>query len=231
MAGRILSEGHRKGGSQANTTRDKQGEESGNQDYRTAEDKRVDADKWMYRDNYKELTRAGTLLPHRGNPSGVTRSTYWPDREGKAHNDPAMEDTKQTRKHTIEALQQLWIKEDSMWDTQAVFGPYRKQLRLFSDTYQQRRIKLLGHVIRASDDDPMRKVTFRPGTIKPWGTPVRRVGRPRMQWLRGAKTQAWKKLRHMEDTQGSDKPYKRKKYKGKKLQEAYLHLWAEDREY
>ena len=126
-------------------------------------------------------------------------------------------------------LQELWIKEDSKWETHLVTGPYRKQLRPFSHDYKQRQTKLLGHVIRADNNDPMRKVTFRPNSIRAWRTPLRRVGRPREQWITGAKKQAWKKCRHMQDKQGWKNPTRRTKYKGKPLQEAYLFTWAEER--
>ena len=39
------------------------------------------------------------------------------------------------------------------------------------------------------------------------------------------------KCRHMEDRQGHSKPDKKTKYKGKDLQEAYIHTWAEDRHF
>jgi hypothetical protein len=138
---------------------------------------------------------------------------------------------KNEEQHTLDALKMLWVKEDTTWDTQAVWGPYKKRLRPFSEDYKHRQTKLLGHVIRASNEDPMRKVTFRPNTIRAWGTPLRRVGRPKNQWLHSAKTQVWKKCRHMEDRQTHNRPNKRTKYKGKRLQEAYIHLWAEDRYY
>ena len=77
----------------------------------------------------------------------------------------------------------------------------------------------------------MRKVTFKPDTIRNWNTPLRRVGRPKEQWIQSAKKQVWKKCRHLEDRQGSRKPDKRTKYKGKPLQEAWIHTWAEERHF
>ena len=133
--------------------------------------------------------------------------------------------------NTLEMLQELWIKEDTKWETAKVMGPHKKQLRAFSEDYRHRQTKLLGHVIRADNHDPMRKVTFRPNSIRNWRTPLRRVGRPEEQWTEGAKKQAWKKCRHMQDRQGNKKPDKRTKYKGKPLQEAYLHSWADGRHF
>ena len=131
----------------------------------------------------------------------------------------------------LEALRMLWIKDDACWDTTEVLGEHRKQLKPFSTEYKQRKIELLGHVIRAGEEDPMRKVTFQAGTIKDRGFAQRRVGRPKQQWLFEAKNLAWKKCRYMEDRQGCTRQDKRTKYKGKDLQEAYLHTWAEERHF
>ena len=204
-------------------------------------------------------------MTHRGNPSGITRSSYWPKRTGlrpdeegntapdtptEQHDNTTTEnklpkttgasaEPEQTthtpgneeEQHSLEVLRDIWIKEDSTWDTEQVIGPYKKKLRPFSEDYKHRQTKLLGHIIRADNDDPMRKVTFKPNTIRNWNTPLRRVGRPKEQWIQSAKTQVWKKCRHREDRQASSKPDKRTKYKGKQLQDAYIHLWAEDRHF
>ena len=94
--------------------------------------------------------------------------------------------------NTLEMLQELWIKEDTKWETAKVMGPHKKQLRAFSEDYRHRQTKLLGHVIRADNHDPMRKVTFRPNSIRNWRTPLRRVGRPKEQWTEGAKNKPGK---------------------------------------
>ena len=209
----------------------------------------MDEDKWLYEEAYEELIQRGELIPHRGNPSGVTRSSYWPKQIGmrpyeqgedaphtpREHNTniqtTGKEEQKTEEQHTLEVLQGIWIKEDVTGETERVMGPYRKTLTPFSEDYKHRQTKLLGHIIRGSNDDPMRKVTFKPNSIRNWNTPLRRVGRPREQWIHGAKKQAWKKCRHMEDRQGSSKPDKRTKYKGKPTQEAWIHTWAEERHF
>jgi len=162
--------------------KEKQGNPRGENDNRTAEDKRVDEDKWLHRENYDELVALGTLQAHRGNTSGEIRSNYWPDK-GTKHTqddfDKQGKDDTQGRDDTyssnpaddvlltdtfvndVEALRMLWIKEDTSWNTAEVFGEHRKKLRAFSEDYKYRKIKLLGHVIRAINDDPMRKVTLR----------------------------------------------------------------------
>ena len=87
----------------------------------------------------------------------------------------------------IEALKMLWIKDDTSWNTAEVFGEHRKKLRPFSEDYKYKKIKLLGHVIRADNADPMRKVTFSPNTIVERGYAHRRVGRPKDQCLHETK--------------------------------------------
>jgi hypothetical protein len=68
-----------------------------------------------------------------------------------------------------------------------------KQIELFSQTFQKRRKKLMGHVIRTDDSDPLRQVSLQPGTAKPvhWGT--RRAGKPRQQWSHNVLNLIWKK--------------------------------------
>ena len=39
-------------------------------------------DTWLYKEAYEEMVQNGTLTPHRGNPLGITRSSYWPKRTG-----------------------------------------------------------------------------------------------------------------------------------------------------
>ena len=187
----------------------------------TTEDERVNTDKWLYKDNYDALVANGTLTGHSGNI------------EGKQQTDDTNKGNKQadTLLNDIEALRMLWVKEDTSWDTAAVFGEHRKKLRAFSEDYRYRKTKLLGHVIRADNSDPMRKVTFAPNTVEEWGFAQRRVGRPKDQWVHESKKAVWKKCRHMEDRQGHIKQHKRTKYKGKPLQDAYIHTWAEERHF
>ena len=180
-------------------------------------------------------------------PSGVIRSSHWPkqvgmrpDERGVEHIDNQGEQPIQTERqgaavdtmiNNIEALTTLWTKDDTSWDTTEVLGEHRKKLKPLSTDYKHRKTKLLGHVIRAGEEDPMRKVTFVPGTVTERGFAHRRVGRPRQQWLYESKKLAWKKCRHMEDKHGHSRPDKRTKYKEKPLQEAYLHTWAEERHF
>ena len=110
-------------------------------------------------------------------------------------------------------------------------GNTGKKLRPFSEDYKYRKIKLMGHIIRADNNDPMRKVTFAENTIQEWAFDKRRIGRPRDQWTEATKKAIWKKCRHMEDRQGHQKQNKKTKYRQKPIQDAYIHTWAEERQY
>ena len=51
-------------------------------DLRTEEDKRVDEDKWLYKDMYEEPIAEWKIRGHGGNPSGIVTSNYWPKQVG-----------------------------------------------------------------------------------------------------------------------------------------------------
>ena len=137
------------------------------------ENKRISEERALHRDNYDASVTNGALRGH----SGSTQTT------SKKHNtETHINETRQnTLVNDIEALKMLWVKEDISWDTAAVFGEHRKKLRAFSEDYKFRKIKLLGHIIRADNSDPMRKVTFAENSIEEWAIDKRRVGRPRDQ--------------------------------------------------
>ena len=42
---------------------------------------------------------------------------------------------------------------------------------------------LAGHILRASDDDPLRQVSYQPQSAKIYDVGKRRIGGPRQQWL------------------------------------------------
>ena len=75
-------------------------------------------------------------------------------------------------------------------------------------------MKLLGHVIRADNGDPLRQVTFREGNIRNARAETIRSGKPKMEWSRERKKQIWKKIRHEMDNSDKRKPDKRRKYEG-----------------
>ena len=63
----------------------------------------------------------------------------------------------------------------------------RREFELFSQSYLRRKSKLLGHVLRASHDDPMRQISFQPDCAIRVSYGKKRVGRPRQNWLHYAK--------------------------------------------
>ena len=58
-----------------------------------------------------------------------------------------------------------------------------KPIYLFTDMWQRAKFSLLGHIIRAKPEDPMRQVTFEENTYKPRQPEYRRPGKPRDQFI------------------------------------------------
>ena len=64
----------------------------------------------------------------------------------------------------------------------------------------QRQLLLLGKIARAPPDDPLRKLTFQPGTMQLVTDKfVRRVGRPRHEWA----GQLLREAHHLKDLIGN----------------------------
>ena len=61
----------------------------------------------------------------------------------------------------------------------------------FESTLKHRRIKFLGHLLRARNDDPLRAVTFQPNSAKPAVIIRRRVGGPKQNWTWETLKLAW----------------------------------------
>ena len=66
-----------------------------------------------------------------------------------------------------------------------------KKISLFSDFYANRRAKLLGHVIRATTNDPLRQVTLEPYSATRPSYGKKRVGKPRHNWTKETKSYVW----------------------------------------
>ena len=82
-------------------------------------------------------------------------------------------------KHTYidrsSTYERIWTMENDKIKT----GKHTNaQVFSFESTLKQRRIKFLGHILRAANNDPMRAITFQPNTAKPAIVHKRRVGRP-----------------------------------------------------
>ena len=66
-----------------------------------------------------------------------------------------------------------------------------KQISLFSEYYLHRKTKLLGHVLRAPEDDPLRQVSFEPNSGNRVDYGKLRCGRPKQNWRHFAKKTAY----------------------------------------
>ena len=57
-----------------------------------------------------------------------------------------------------------------------------RRVRPFLEELEVRRARLAGHILRASNDDPLRQVSYQPNGAEPMQVGKRRVGRPQQQW-------------------------------------------------
>ena len=64
-------------------------------------------------------------------------------------------------------------------------------IHLPSETISHRKMKLLGHIIRADQSDPKRQVTLENESVRPRFKGYRRVGKPRLNWTKNNIQQAW----------------------------------------
>ena len=67
----------------------------------------------------------------------------------------------------------------------------------FSKLWLKRTNQLLGHIIRADPQDPMRQVPFQPNSLIPRIEHVRRVGKLRAHWLIETYADAYKESGHI----------------------------------
>jgi len=70
---------------------------------------------------------------------------------------------------------------------------YQIRIDLFSHTWFNKKLKLFGHILRPSPDDPLRQVLFEYITFIP-KIEYRRTGKPRTSWLLQAFKDAFEKL-------------------------------------
>ena len=76
-----------------------------------------------------------------------------------------------------------------------------KDFKLFSETYQEKRIKYLGHLLRQIDEEPEKFTTVHQNIPLPFTNPIRRVGAPRVNWTEEVMKLAWKTIyEDMEET-------------------------------
>ena len=72
-----------------------------------------------------------------------------------------------------------------------------KKNSVYSEYHMHRRAKLLGHILRSSNDDPLRQVSFLPNSASRVDCGKKRVGKPRQNWLHHTKSFVYEHiLRH-----------------------------------
>ena len=70
-------------------------------------------------------------------------------------------------------------------------NPNAPNIETMSETLGKRRIKFIGHILRADNNDPVRTVTFQPSTAKPVYPIKRRIGGPKKHWTWETLQMAW----------------------------------------
>ena len=68
------------------------------------------------------------------------------------------------------------------------------EVKLFSELLLNKRVALAGHILRASDTDPLREVTYCSQSADAYPIGKRRVGGPRQQWRHFIHKHAWTKF-------------------------------------
>ena len=68
-------------------------------------------------------------------------------------------------------------------------------IQSIQSTLRQRRIALVGHILRQDNDHPIRIVSFRSNSAAPFDVLHRRVGRPRKNWLQESLRMVWQEIR------------------------------------
>ncbi len=63
-----------------------------------------------------------------------------------------------------------------------------------STIIHNKRLTLLGDIIRTDTNDPLRQVTFENDNLKPLAPALKRVGRPRQKWIEPTTKEAWRRI-------------------------------------
>ena len=71
----------------------------------------------------------------------------------------------------------------------------RAQVLKISEILQQRRVQLLGHILRQPESHPLRVVSCKRHSVEPFEILYRRVGRPRKRWMDISLKLAWEEIR------------------------------------
>ena len=90
-------------------------------------------------------------------------------------------------------------------NSQVAFRGQDQTIQSIQSTLQQRRIALVGHILRQDNGHPIRIVSFRSSSAAPLEVLHRRVGRPRKNWLQESLRMVWQKIRE-DQTEFSNAP-------------------------
>ena len=144
-----------------------------------------------------------------------------------------LEETDEEENTTREVIKDIWIKEGNDWSSDEIWNEAapRKTTEKFSMAYRKRKLELLGHVVRAENDDPMRQVTLKKGSIRNSAAGTRRVGKPKLEWVHENRKIAWKQHRIETDQSHRRKPDKRRKYTATISQDISIRGWAMDKKF
>ena len=98
-----------------------------------------------------------------------------------------MDTTYVNRANTNEVIYALVETEISKRETQA------KQVTQLSEYYDATRMKLYAKLVSAPEDDPIQIVTFDKTTLRPHDYGKKRVGKPKLNWVRETTKLFWDK--------------------------------------
>ena len=83
-----------------------------------------------------------------------------------------------------------------------------RTIRRFSEFHNTRKANLLGHILRADNEDPLRQVSFQPNTAYRVDYGKKRIGKPKQNWLHQTKKYVYTDVLHFfsyEETNAQDK--------------------------
>ena len=73
-------------------------------------------------------------------------------------------------------------------------NPKAQELDSIEKALDKRRVKFLGHILRANSEDPLRKITFYHNSARPLEPTKRRVGGPKKHWTWETLSLAWQHI-------------------------------------
>ena len=82
-----------------------------------------------------------------------------------------------------------------------------REIKRFSEFHNERKARLLGHILRADNNDPLRQVSFQPGTAYRVQYGKKRVGKPKQNWIHQTKKYVYVEQMHLfsyEESQAQD---------------------------